>query len=244
VLTALGLLVLASSYFVSQTLNEWFERDLAGRADLALAGARDKLVEYWSGTSTTRMTALLTALTHDERLIAAAACSRTGSLLAATTEWPTEVSCTTIARHVRPTAGAPASEWTTWRSGVQMEGGPAHVSALPLIDHVVDLQFAYFADSHPASVAAPLDGAGNCAYGAGDPPPPLLAALGAGTIVELPLARLTDGPYCGVAPNRFDADLLRIRRVRVTLRLQAANGRLRDLEVTFHVAPRNMVAGR
>jgi type II secretory pathway pseudopilin PulG len=117
-------------------------------------------------------------------------------------------------------------------------------SALPLVDHVVDLQFAYFADSHPASVAAPIDGAGNCAYGAGDPPPPLLAPLGAGTIVELPLARLTDGPYCGVAPNRFDADLLRIRRVRVTLRLQAANARVRDLEVTFHVAPRNMVAGR
>jgi trehalose 6-phosphate synthase len=141
VLTVLGLLVLASSYFVSQTLNEWFERDLAGRADLALAGARDKLVEDWSGTSTTRMTALLTALTHDERLVAAAACSRTGSLLAATTEWPAEVSCNTIARHVRPAAGVPASEWTTWRSGVKMEGGPAHLSALPLIDRGTPLGF-------------------------------------------------------------------------------------------------------
>ena len=141
VLTGLGLLVLASSYFVSQTLNEWFERDLAGRADLALAGARDKLVEDWSGTSTTRMTALLTALTHDERLVAAAACSRTGALLAATTEWPAEVSCNTIARHVRPAAGAPASDWTTWRSGVEMEGGPAHLSALPLIDRGTPLGF-------------------------------------------------------------------------------------------------------
>src|SRR4029453_15460863 len=82
VLTALGLLVLASSYFVSQTLNEWFERDLAGRADLALAGARDKLVEDWSGTSTTRMTALLTALTHDERLIAAAGAVGPGAAVA------------------------------------------------------------------------------------------------------------------------------------------------------------------
>src|SRR4029450_5630642 len=88
VLTALGLLVLASSYFVSQTLDEWFEGDLAGGADLALAGARDKLVEDWSGTSTTRMTALLTALTHDERLVAAAACSRAGALLGAAAGWP------------------------------------------------------------------------------------------------------------------------------------------------------------
>src|SRR4029453_2599290 len=85
VLTALGLLVLASSYFGPQTLKYWFERDLAGRADLALAGARDKLVEDWSGTSTTRMTALLTALTHDERLAPAAAGSRTGARAAGPT---------------------------------------------------------------------------------------------------------------------------------------------------------------
>jgi hypothetical protein len=117
-------------------------------------------------------------------------------------------------------------------------------SALPLVDHVTELQFAYFADPHPASVAVPFDGAGNCAYEAGDPPRPLLAPLGGSTIVELPLSRLIDGPFCGVAPNRFDADLLRIRRVRVTLRLQAANARVRDFEVTFHVAPRNMVAAR
>jgi hypothetical protein len=40
ILAGLGLLVLASSFFVSRTLNEWFERDLAARADLAVAGAR------------------------------------------------------------------------------------------------------------------------------------------------------------------------------------------------------------
>ena len=116
-------------------------------------------------------------------------------------------------------------------------------SALPVVDHVVDLQFAYFADSHPASVATPSDGAGNCAYGPGDPPSPLLPPL-AGTIAEIPLLRFTDGPFCGVAPNRFDADLLRIRRVRVTLRLHAAGAAARDFEVTFHVAPRNMMAAR
>lgn len=117
-------------------------------------------------------------------------------------------------------------------------------SALPLVDHVVDLRFAYFADAHPASVSAPLDDAGNCAYGPGDPPRPLLMPLAAGTISEIPLERFTDGPFCGIAPNRFDADLLRIRRVRVTLRLQAADASVRDVEVTFHVAPRNMLAAR
>ena len=80
--------------------------------------------------------------------------------------------------------------------------------------------------------------------GPGDPPRPLLMPLAAGTISEIPLERFTDGPFCGIAPNRFDADLLRIRRVRVTLRLQAADASVRDVEVTFHVAPRNMLAAR
>src|SRR4029453_14662164 len=141
VLTALGLLVLASSYFVSQTLNEWFERDLAGRAGFAPAGRGDNPRGDRSAHPPPRVAGLPPAVTDDERLVAAAACSRTGSLLAATTEWPTEVSCNTIARHVRPSAGAPASEWTTWRSGVQMEGGPAHLSALPLIDRGTPLGF-------------------------------------------------------------------------------------------------------
>ena len=35
-------------------------------------------------------------------------------------------------------------------------------------------------------------------------------------------AILTDGPYCGSGDNQFDADLLRVRKVRVTLRMQAA----------------------
>ena len=49
ILAGLGLLVLASSFFVSRTLNEWFERDLAARADSAVAGARDKITDDWSG---------------------------------------------------------------------------------------------------------------------------------------------------------------------------------------------------
>jgi hypothetical protein len=77
------------------------------------------------------------------------------------------------------------------------------------------------------------------------------------------LAQLTDGPVCGVSPNRFDGDLLRLRLVRVTLRLDAAaddvrgQGRLfarpgrstsayslaPDYEISFDVMPRNMQAG-
>lgn len=92
-------------------------------------------------------------------------------------------------------------------------------------------------------------------------------------LVPLSKARLTDGPWCpsqtnndGAAmPNMFDADLLRVRQVRITLRVQVANELLRgpagtlfrhgglarggerfvpDQEIRFDVAPRNMNLGR
>jgi hypothetical protein len=78
---------------------------------------------------------------------------------------------------------------------------------------------------------------------------------------------LTDGPWCpdSISPNRFDADLLRIRRIRVSLRVQSGLASLRgpagtlfarggtaragdryvpDLTVQFDVTPRNMNLGR
>jgi hypothetical protein len=97
---------------------------------------------------------------------------------------------------------------------------------------------------------------------------PRLATLGAGGLAQVRLTKeqLTDGPWCadGTKPNRYDADLLRIRRIRVSLRVQVAAEWLRgpsavlfkypggatgskyvpDQEVRFDVAPRNMNLGR
>jgi type II secretory pathway pseudopilin PulG len=136
-------------------------------------------------------------------------------------------------------------------------------SDLPLVDHVVDLRFTYYVDPAPASVRPPAAGAASCAYSAGSPPVPLLDALAGDAPVRVPPSRLTDGPVCGHAPRRFDADLMRLRRIGVTIRLEAESDEFRgsgpafvspgrspggnryipDISVTFDVAPRNM-AGR
>jgi hypothetical protein len=95
-----------------------------------------------------------------------------------------------------------------------------------------------------------------------------LPALAAGNgQMELTSAMLTDGPWCpdDTRPNRFDVDLLRIRRVRVKLRVQVAPASMRgpagvlftrggtanageryvpDQEVSFDVTPRNLNLGR
>lgn len=113
----------------------------------------------------------------------------------------------------------------------------------------------------------------NCAFKVVDGAQvPRLDTLGDGGVgqVELTEAMLTDGPWCpgddaDAYPNRFDADLFRIRRVLVTMRVQAALASLRgpagllfthggtsssaqrfipDQEIQFSVTPRNMTLGR
>ncbi len=168
----------------------------------------------------------------------------------------------------------------------------------PVLDEVVGLAFEYYGDPQPPQMVdgnglksqavtygptPPAIGAqkGNWPNGENctimmDPSNmyqmPRLATLGAaGTgLVKLTAAQLTDGPWCPDATNanRFDADLFRIRKIRVTLRLQTGNSSLRgslvggtnslwtqpgtgtgarlvaDQQVRFDVSPRNMNLAR
>lgn len=86
-------------------------------------------------------------------------------------------------------------------------------------------------------------------------------------LVALSEAMLTDGPWCPDAtfPTRYDADLLRIRKIGVRLRVQVASAELRgpagalfrnagtstssnrlvpDQEIRFDIVPRNFNLGR
>jgi len=97
-----------------------------------------------------------------------------------------------------------------------------------------------------------------------------------GTLVPIPLAQFSDGPWCpgmtnskgALLPNRFDADLLRVRKVQVTIRVQVGSESLRgtnpanrtlfmnpgtsrggaawvpDQEIRFEITPRNLNIGR
>ena len=102
---------------------------------------------------------------------------------------------------------------------------------------------------------------------------PSLGDNGHGALVLLKAADFTDGPWCPDAlnANRYDADLLRIRKIRVTVRLQTGTAALRgsgslaegpdalfanpgtatvlsrtvpDRAIRFDVSPRNLNLGR
>jgi len=93
------------------------------------------------------------------------------------------------------------------------------LSDLPMLDHVVRLSFDYFG---PATASGPL--------------------------IRLEPATLVDGPWIEDAAHRvFDADLLRVREVRATVRLESTDPLLRrlvpDEEIVLHMAMRNVAAG-
>lgn len=164
---------------------------------------------------------------------------------------------------------------------------------VPVVDHVAGLSFRYFATPLPPTMIKPpasTDGpwatygprpplitdqptlypsGENCAFqlDAAALPSARMPALGGSALVEMPIPQLRDGPWCPDAndPNRFDADLLRVRRVVAAVRVEASAASLRhvsgemfsrsgtavqvgravaDVELRFDVAPPSLEPGQ
>jgi hypothetical protein len=168
-------------------------------------------------------------------------------------------------------------------------------SSAPVVDNVVALEFEYYGEPDPPALRRP-DIDRSTTYGPAPPAldaaqwswpagenctiqvvagrqQPRLPALGmpGGGLVRLSVADLTDGPWCpaGESPDRFDADLFRVRTIRVSLRIQSGSPEFRsaigrgadalflrpgtshggyiqvpDLPIRFDVSPRNLNLGR
>jgi len=108
------------------------------------------------------------------------------------------------------------------------------LSDVPVADDVVGMDVRYFGTIYPPALPRPAAGAANCLYASdGTYHAALMPVLpGVGALAELSAGDLTDGPWCGSGETQFDADLLRVRRVRVALRLQASDPAARGLDRT------------
>jgi trehalose 6-phosphate synthase len=124
-----------------RTARRWFENDAATRAELAVNGSRRAIVAYWHDREWKELDALLLEVTRDERIMAAAACSTDLRFVARTPGYPDRYRCSDIAAGVRPSAGAPAAEWTTWRTVAQLPGGPVSLTGFPIVDGDTPLGF-------------------------------------------------------------------------------------------------------
>jgi hypothetical protein len=181
----------------------------------------------------------------------------------------------------------------TTADGAQLISSNGGTSDLPFVDHVASLEIELYGDPQPPRLGSPGTSPARATYGPTPPPlgvdnpgdewPPgenctflvrdgaqqgRLPALDGGSgLVPLPPSLLVDGPWCPdtAAPNRVDADLLRIREVRIVLRLEAASPAVRgpdgrlfahpgtapdpsrwvpDRQVTIDVVPRALHVGR
>ena len=103
---------------------------------------------------------------------------------------------------------------------------------VPVLDNVVGVRFRYFGVSDVSwSAAQDPDGEARCVLR--ETPD----ALGSeARTVELARETLSDGPWCG-GHSSFDADLLRLRSVRVELRLDASRPGLRGARPNVFARP-------
>jgi hypothetical protein len=133
---------------------------------------------------------------------------------------------------------------------------------VPLMDDVVAMTVEYFGTATPPQSPKPPIGQANCLYDDAGQALSGMSHLSPGDdgLAPLPIEQFSDGPWCGSGALTFDADLLRVRRVRVTLRLQVSSPGLRadgdrfanagtsrsatksvpDVVMSFDVSPRNL----
>ncbi len=110
--------------------------------------------------------------------------------------------------------------------------------ALPVVDDFIDLQLSYFGDPLPPAAPVPPRGVANCLFtSSGDRIPRPVLPADHGGLATLPLSMLQDGPFCGAGERSYDVDLLRIRSVRATMRLQSGADALRGQDRRLFARP-------
>jgi trehalose 6-phosphate synthase len=138
----LGLLTWGGMLAVKETTRRWFDNDVSLRADLAVRGSRSALLTHWRAQHWRSLRNVLVEMAHDERIMAAAACSAQLKFVARTPDFPDRFRCAEIApRLAAPAPGAQPGSLVAWRSTADLPGGKVHLSALPIEDDAGKLGF-------------------------------------------------------------------------------------------------------
>lgn len=129
---SLALLTWVTTVVVQRTTRKWFENDVRLRAELVVSGAREALSTHWAREGRRELERMLGEITRDERIMAAAACTRDLTLLTRTPGFPGQFSCKDIGVRLRGSDDAPDKAWRPWHESASLPGGSVLVSAIPV----------------------------------------------------------------------------------------------------------------
>jgi trehalose 6-phosphate synthase len=121
---------------VERTTRQWFEEDIATRARLIATGARQDLLTHWTPNDVDSLGRILAGIARDERIMAAALCTRDFDMIARTPLLPAQITCPSIGKRM---AASPRQEHASSESSSvyawvwELPGGDVHVSAVPLV---------------------------------------------------------------------------------------------------------------
>jgi trehalose 6-phosphate synthase len=127
-LVGLAILTLVGYFALTRTIRDWFEADLAMRTQLAVNAARGMLVRNWQANPE-RLADTLSDIAHDERVLGAAACSSSGTTLAATDGFPRRFSCSWLVQQMQADQEPDDSNWSITS---KLPTGRVHISAVRL----------------------------------------------------------------------------------------------------------------
>jgi len=123
----------------------------------------------------------------------------------------------------------------------QVRSYDGYLSDAVVIDDVVGMEVTYAGDGEPPARPKPAAGEANCLFDAAGTAVAALPVLplAGESLAALPLELFQDGPWCGEGDRRFDADLMRVRAVRISLRLNASLDQMRGSGLDFRRPGRN-----
>jgi len=135
-LVGLAALTWAAASSVQKTNRQWADEDIVLRVRLVAREAGPTLLQYWSKQASADLANALSNIARDERIMAAAACSSEGALLAQSTDFPKSLTCRQIADLVHSEIarqGAARSDTWPWGMVWPLLGGDVQVSAVPMV---------------------------------------------------------------------------------------------------------------
>jgi trehalose 6-phosphate synthase len=117
----LAVATMVASTVVRRTMRDWFQRDLAMRAELAVNGARRGLLAHWR-SDPAGLGSQLAEIASDDRIVGVAACDASGNTLAMSGRYPRQFDCASLA----PRLGTRER----WHGVERIDDDEVHLSAL------------------------------------------------------------------------------------------------------------------